>query len=211
MAKLEITRRKLVQASVAATILPFSAQLRAGSFSDGKPKKLHWLLVDRNIPESVRFGTFAGMLADEVIEFDGDLTRLWRDELRLQWPNGPQTIGGLTKPGVRMVLEQLGRDHRARIVFSAEHQNVAGGIRHDLNGCSDMLEGPDFCSGPDWVAEMARYLESSRLDPSERKSSLRYDTRGQTGLSDNQHRLVTWVLAPVLPRNQRPSPEMVSL
>lgn len=199
-----------MQAGVAASFLPLSSRTWGSRYTGGKPKKLHRLLVDRTIPESVRLGTFADLLADEIIEFDGDLTRLWQDELRMQWPGGPRTIGGLTRPSVLMVLEQLGRDHGARIIFSAEHQNRGSGIQHELMGCSKLLDNPEFSSGHDWVADMARYIAASPMQTPARKASTRYTTRGQTGLSQDQSRLVTWVMAPVLSNKQRPNPEIVS-
>lgn len=213
MTEFEVTRRNFVLGSLAAGALPLGAGANARDLRQsglgGQPPRLHKLLVDRTLPESVRLGSYAGALADEVFVFDGDLTSLWNNELRFQWPSGPRPIAGLTTPAVRMVLEQLGRDHDARIVFSAEHRRVAGGMQHSLAGCDALLGNAEFRGSADWVADMARHIAAC---PHERRSkaALQYETGDAAGLSGGQPRLVTWVLAPISPRDQRHNSETVN-
>lgn len=201
MREVKIGRREFVQGSLVASVLPI------GSWASGKEPqkslgkfgtaKLHRLLVDRTIPESVRLGSYANSIAEEVFVFDGDLTKLWNDELRLQWPNGPRPIAGLTTPAVRLVLEQFGRDHDARIVFSAEHRKVAGRTRHSLAGCESIFRSPKLRGGSDWVADMARHIAVCPHEPARQAAALEYETALAPGAADNRQPLVTWVLARV--------------
>jgi hypothetical protein len=202
----ELDRRDFVLGSMVAGVLPLgawagTAQARQPGIGD-RPARLHKLLVDRNIPESVRLGSYAGAIVDEVYVYDGDLTSLLINEIRTQWPKGPRPMAGLTAPGVRIVLEQLGRDHDARIVFSAEHRRMAGGMRHRLVGYDTLLQSPDLRSGGDWVADMAKHIAVCPHQPPSKASSIEYETSVGSHLTDIRSPLVTWVLAPVLPGDQ---------
>ncbi len=201
MFDIKVTRRNFVLGSLVAGSLPLgswaAAKGQAQPGSRRPPARLHKLLVDRNIPESVRLGAYSSAVADEVFVFDGDLTQLWNDELRSQWKTGPRPIAGLTAPSVRLVLEQLGRDHDARVVFSAEHRKVADGTRHSLAGSDSLLTSPEFRGSADWVADMAKYVQACPHEPPSRKTMLEYETGERPGEPGNQQRLVTWVLAPI--------------
>jgi hypothetical protein len=207
MPNVRFGRREFVQAGLAASVMPFGSWAAASDLNQaaagGRPARLHKLLVDRTIPESVRLGALAGAIADEVFVFDGDLTKLWNEELRLQWPNGPRPIAGLTAPGVRMVLEQLGRDHDARIVFSAEHRRVAGGMSHSLVGCEHLVRSTTLRGGGDWVGDMAKHIMACPHKPASRTASFEYETSAGAGATSPRQRLVTWVLAPCFPQGQR--------
>ena len=212
MRDIKIGRRQFVQSSLMASMLPISSRAasKEQSFADVHPARLHKLLVDRSIPESVRLGAYASAIADEVVEFDGDLTRLWNEKLRLEWQNGPQPIAGLTTPGVRLVLEQLGRDHDARIVFSAEHQRVGNHLQHSLTGCESILNSPRVRSGADWIGNMARHIAACPHDTSLRPASFVYETALETEHPVSQQQLVTWILAPVTRFDAPNSSETVS-
>lgn len=199
----KLTRRALVHAGLAAGILPLGSWAGAGNLPrpeiGGRPPKLHKLLVDRSIPESVRLGTYAASIADEVFLFDGDLTAFWNDELRSQWPKGPRPIGGLTAPGVRFVLEQLGRDHDARITFSAEHRKVAGSMRHCLVGSDALHQSAKLDGAADWVTEMAKLIVACPHQSTSRAKSVEYASRAGPVSSGHQNLLMTWILAPIAP------------
>lgn len=202
MPDFEVNRRDFVLGGLVAGVLPLGAGAGAKDAnvlgSRATPARLHKLLVDRSISESVRFGSYAGSIADEVVFFDGDLTSLWINQLRSQWPTGPRPIAGLTAPNVRMVLEQLGRDHDARVVFSAEHRRVAGAMRHKLVGCDTLLESTDLRGGADWVADMAKHVAACPHELRSKAASFQYDTTVPAGWPEDPLRLVTWVIAPVL-------------
>lgn len=201
MSDFEMTRRDFVAAGMIAGVIPLGAWAGAKEVREPgrwqRPAKFHKLLVDRNIPESVRLGTYAGSLAEDVVAYDGDLTALWTRELRLLWPDGPRPIAGLTTPNVRMVFEQLGRDHGARIVFSTEHRKVAGRVLHNLVGCETHLRSTELLGGADWVAGMARHIADCPHKTHSKQSSVTFETGYSDGLLGDQQLLVTWVLAPI--------------
>lgn len=214
MIESEMTRRGIFQAGLVVGLLPLGAG--AGATTMARPKagikapRLHKLLVDRSIPQSVRLAAQAREFAEEVYEFDGDLTRLWNDELRRQWPNGPKPIGGLTAPGARFVLEQFGRDHDARVVFSAEHRKVSGGFYHRLVGDDTLVQSANLNGGVDWVTEMARLIMACPHQPTSNTTSAEYASGAGVGMSGDQHRLVTWILAPITSPNQQSNSETAS-
>lgn len=212
MSGFEVNRRTFVAGSLLAGALPLGGLAQAADLrSAGVKPRLHRLLVDRSIPESVRLGTYAEALADEVFAFDHDPTALWQRELRTLWPQGPRPIAGLTTPAVRMVFEQLGRDHGARIVFSAEHRTLASGMRHELLGCDALPTCPDLRVGADWVADMARHLAAAPREAGAKPSASSYETGRAAGMPDTSRRLVTWVLAPVKRGDDPRSSDMARL
>lgn len=214
MSRSGVSRRDLVRLGLVAGILPLGSWAGATTLPLMQPRqeraRLHKLVIDRGIPESARLGALAGSIADEVFLFDGDLTRLWHDELRLQWPKGPRPIAGLTAPGVRLVLEQFGRDHNARIVFSAEHREIGGRVRHSLSGCDALLRSAQFDEGADWVAEMAKLLAACPCEPPARLTSIQFTSGPGARALSGQYPLVTWLLAPTSPPGRRYNPTMVS-
>lgn len=202
MRDVRIGRRAFVQGALVAGMLPISSWAAASSrvhrpLAAEQPGRLHKLLVDRTIPESVRLGAYAGTITDEVFEFGGDLTRLWNEELRLQWRTGPRPIAGLTSPNVLMVLEQLGRDHDARIVFRAEHRKVGDRVQHRISGCDSHIHVPAIGGVADWVGDMARQIADCPHDPALPSATLAYETGAGPGVPGDQQRLVTWILVPV--------------
>lgn len=212
MSGFEVNRRGFVVGSLISGAFPLGGLAQAADLRGaGAKPRLHRLLVDHSIPESVRLGTYAEALADEVFAFDHDPTALWQRELRTIWPQGPRPIAGLTTPAVRMVFEQLGRDHGARIVFSAEHRTLASGMRHELSGCDDLLTCPDLRVGADWVADMARHLAAAPREAGAKATTSSYETGRTAGMADRSRRLVTWVLAPVQRRNDPRSFAMARL
>lgn len=209
----EVDRRNFVAGGLVIGLLPLCTPAGAkdihGPVPRTRPQRLHKLLVDRTIPESVKLGSYARDIADEVFLFDGDLTALWTNELRSQWPKGPRAIAGLTTPSVQMVFEQLGRDHGARIVFSAEHSPKTRDMRHRLIGCETVLRDANLRGDHDWVADMAKHIVACSHEPQSTPVILEYETAVPAGLSENQHRLVTWVLAPVPSTDQHNTSETV--
>lgn len=205
MPDFRVNRRNLVQTGLVASILPLGSTVTgtnlAPSNTGVKATRLHKLLVDRSISESMRLGTYTQGIADEVFTFDGDLTRLWQDELRLQWPNGPRPIGGLTTSSARLVLEQLGRDHGARIVFSADHRRDGRNVWHQLVGNDDHLRSAELQGDTDWIAAMAKLMASHPLLPSAKPVSVEYTSAAGGGGWGDHHQLTTWILAPVAARS----------
>jgi len=215
MPDFDLNRRNFVLGGLLAGIIPLATYAKAqdASATDRavRPARFHNLFVDRQIPESVRLGACAGTLADEVVKFDGDFTSLWVDRLRSQWSEGPRPIAGLTAPGVRLVLEQLGRDHDARIVFAAEHHYGAKGVRHRLIGCGPLLQPQALCTSTDWVAHMARHIATCPHEFQAKAKPYEYVTDRLAGVPDNPQQLVTWVLAPVIRHSHGHNSEAVSL
>jgi len=213
MSNFDVNRREFVVGGLVAGVLPLGAYAgakEARAFGTGAPRRLHKLLVDRSIPESARLGTYAGFIADEALFFDGDFTALWIRELKTQWADGPKPIAGLTRPGVRMVLEQFGRDHGARIVFSAEHRRLGGTMRHKLMGCDTLLQSTDLRGAADWVADMARHIAACPYERGLKAASLVYETSDPAKSLHSHSTLETWVMASTSRNDQRFNSETVN-
>lgn len=119
------------------------------------------VIFDRRFDASRLFAAGAARLGCRVEPICGDVTALWREDLRPQWAQGEGAIVGMTTASSLFCLELMARDHWMKVVARAEHRaSSAGGVRHRL-----FLQGatlPDVCAalGDDarWPARLAAPL-----------------------------------------------------
>jgi hypothetical protein len=69
-------------------------------------------LCDRRHLARLSAAERSGLLA----VFDGDLTRVWLEQVQPMWSDGPAVIAGIASPAGLFCLEQLARGERHRLV-----------------------------------------------------------------------------------------------
>ncbi len=124
-----LTRRDLLQASAAISVLPWAAQAATGPAA--RAPSFHTVLFDARFPEARRFAADAAHLRMNVRSFDGDITNVWFHELAPVWRSiassgravatADMAIAGLTQYGALFCLERLAWDAGMRVVYRAEH------------------------------------------------------------------------------------------
>jgi len=137
------SRRQFLQIGVAAGAWPVVAGA-AGATGLGlagpPPTPILAVVYDARFPESVAFGRRSEALGLRAHAIEGDMTRLWYDEVYHRWQESPAALAGLTAHGPMFCFAELARDVRMRLVFRAEHRpTVDGGLRHALRGPGPML------------------------------------------------------------------------
>ena len=139
-----IDRRKVLQSGVvvsAAAVSPSVLLASASAEQPGRsPLRPARFVVDTRFRESIVTGQAAQAAGLNVVEVDGDLSRLWYDDLDLAWRQAPMVLAGVTGPDGLFVLETLANDRGMRLVFRGDHGRLANGTeRHSMHGTPDAL------------------------------------------------------------------------
>jgi hypothetical protein len=196
-------RRKFLQIGIAASALPLAAQAARASEPLGwlgvaaaPAVPLYKAVYDSRFAASVAFARRAESLGVAMHAIEGDMTRLWYDDLYHRWRNGPAAIAGLTAHGPMFCLERLAWDQGMRVVFRAEHAPVAGALEHRVEGPIAMLE--DARSAAAARAWGSRFADLVTRCPSGRAEVGSFAACGPNAgaVAAEAEPLYTWVIAP---------------
>jgi hypothetical protein len=139
-----VDRRAFLQAGVAASLAGGAALRPARTAARtllprGDRIRVHKVLVDSSLPESIAFGKEAARQGISIRNLPGgDVSDYWYDELDQLWRQRRAPIAGLTRYGPLFVLEQLAWDRQMRVTFRGEHSAAADG-----HAASHRLTGPE--------------------------------------------------------------------
>ena len=194
------SRREFLQIGIAASAWPLATQAaRAagfdglGGFAGAMPSvPLYKVIYDTRFASSVAFGRRAASLGASVHAIEGDMTRLWFDDIYHRWKQSPVAIAGLTAQGPLFCFERLAWDQGLRVVFRAEHRPT----EHVLSGPESLLsEARGVLARADWAAEMATVVTRCPSGRAEIGSGVVGCARG-TGPTPTDEPLYSWVIAP---------------
>ena len=119
------SRREFLQIGITATAWPIVAQA-AGVRLEGRGREILGVVYDIRFAESVAFAARSAALGVRAHAIDGDMTRLWFDEIYHRWQQRPTALAGLTTHGPMFCFGELARDVMMRVVYRAEHRPAAG-------------------------------------------------------------------------------------
>jgi hypothetical protein len=74
------------------------------------------VIFDSRFPVACNFGAAACRRGQRTRAIQGDVTALWRDDLRLRWAAGTTAIAGMTTERSLFCLEQLAKDNWLRVM-----------------------------------------------------------------------------------------------
>jgi hypothetical protein len=195
------SRREFLQIGIAASALPFAAQaarvtgldgLGGASAGSSSSVPLYKVVYDTRFAASVAFGRRARSLGAPVHAIQGDMTRLWFDDIYHRWKESPAAIAGLTAQGPLFCFERLAWDQGMRVVFRAEH----GATEHVLSGPESLLvDARSVLASADWAAEMATIVTRCPSGRAEIGSAAVGCAR-VSGLAPADEPLYSWVIAP---------------
>lgn len=204
------SRREVLQIGVtAATTWPLAstaAHATGGSWAELDLLPIYKVVFDRRYADSIRFAERAAALGLATAAIEGDMTRVWYEDIHHEWQRRPIAIAGLTAHGPLFCFEQLGRDSGLRVAFRAEHQRA----QHDEP--SHALSGPgpllDACAeldraGSRWPAVMADAVASCPTGRWQMRAA-RAATPNAAWRADARNvKLYTWIIAPTLRAQQQ--------
>ena len=73
------------------------------------------VIFDSRFAIACNFGAAACRRGQKTLAIQGDVTGLWRDDLRIRWGAGAAAIFGMTTERSLFCLEQLAKDHWLRV------------------------------------------------------------------------------------------------
>jgi hypothetical protein len=115
-------RRTFLRVGIAATAWPLVARAtHAAGIDSHRATPLLGVVYDTRLKESVAFAERSAALGLRAHAIDGDMTRLWYDEIYHRWQERPTALAGLTAHGPLFCFAELARDVRMRVVFRAEY------------------------------------------------------------------------------------------
>ena len=194
------SRREFLQIGIAASAWPLATQAvlaagfeAVGGAAPGMPSlPLYKVVYDTRFAASVAFGRRAASLGVPVHAIEGDMTRLWFDDIDHRWKESPVAIAGLTAQGPLFCFERLAWDQGLRVVFRAEH----GATEHLLSGPESLLmQARGVLADADWASQMATVVTRCPSGRAEIGSAVVGCARG-SGLSPADEPLYSWVIAP---------------
>jgi hypothetical protein len=194
------SRREFLQIGLAASAWPLATQAARAAGLDGlgaavpgmSSLPLYKVVYDTRFAASVAFGRRAASLGTPVHAIEGDMTRLWFDDIYHRWKESPVAIAGLTAQGPLFCFERLAWDQGLRVVFRAEH----GPTEHLLSGPESLLlEARRALTNGDWATQMAMVVTRCPSGLAEIGSATVGCARG-SGLSPADEPLYSWVIAP---------------
>lgn len=165
-------RREFLRATALAAAAPIVARSETSMDAPGP----RMAVFDRRFEPARRFADAIRPFGLEPRAIDGDVTRLWFEELHPRWTVEPAPLAGLTARGALFCLERLAWDHGMRVVYHGRH-------------AAPWTDG----ALPERVAEAmarARLEETSPRGPSE---------AAMPAASDDDAVLHSWIIAPARP------------
>jgi hypothetical protein len=193
-------RRELLQVGLVATALPLGAAALGTSprIPGVRTVDLYKVVYDMRFAASVAFARRAAVHGYDVAATEGDITRVWYDDLYHRWQRGPAAIAGLMGRGALFCLEQLAADQRMRVVFRAEHAVAqSGAVHHALEGPAALVETTAAAVGAgDWVAAMAECVAACPSDRQPRGSA-RVSSEASSAPAPVGEPLFSFVIAPL--------------
>ena len=198
-------RREFLQIGIAASAWPLANQaaraagLEVPTSAGAEPLEVYKVVYDARFPESIAFSRRVAKLGVPVHAIEGDMTRLWYDDIYHRWKQGPVAIAGLTAHGPLFCFERLGWDQRMRVVFRAEHKpTTAGSVAHDLSGPVAMLAAArGAVAAADWSARMADIVTQCPSGRAEIAASAVVTPSGVAAALEGES-LYSWVIAPAV-------------
>lgn len=193
-----LNRRTFLQAGVTAVPLAAGAALTLGakpaSAGGVRAVPLHTVVYDERFADGVAFANEARWMGQRTSAIQGDVTRLWYDDLYHAWQKGPVAIAGLTTQDAMFCLEIFGNDAGLRLLVKGEHRIEGGRALHRMNAPELALAGTslDQC-GADWSGRMAQMLVGC---PSSRDRRTEVTALSTTRAVEGSVTLVSWLLAP---------------
>ena len=199
-------RRQFLRVGFTATAWPLVARATHATGIDTVATPLLGVVYDTRLNESVAFAERSAALGLRTLAIDGDMTRLWYDEIYHRWQHGPTALAGLTAHGPLFCFAELARDVRMRVVFHAEHRASGGGVvAHTFTGPAPMLaDALTACGRPDslWttMADVVARCPNGRTEIATAGRTTAgtgvREIRPLTAAPPDVGPLYTWVIAP---------------
>jgi hypothetical protein len=151
------------------------------------------VLYDGRTTAGLAFAAEARRHGADVHAVEGNVTRVWFNELQPQWQATHVPTAGLTDFNSWFVLDMMARDAGMRTVYLAHHESTPQGHVHRQFGPHSIIKAPLGSTAPQWGRQSAALLMRFAPDVSvarDRSSILEARNR-----EINRAALVSWIIA----------------
>jgi len=120
------------------------------------------IVADTRIAASREFS--AASNGRRIAWIEGDITKLWYEELDTSWHGENIAVAGLTEYGPFFCLERLAMDRGLRVAFKGSHRRDGSRVLHDIRGPKDVVtaQAVNTLSDQYWPVKAARMAMASR-------------------------------------------------
>lgn len=164
-------RREFLQTGVSVPAWPLAL---SGLISSGASARIakdrlavHKAVFDDRYAEGRMFADAMAGFGVPVFALDnGDITKLWTDELDRLWRKTPAAVAGSTQYGPMFALERLANGRGMRVALRVEHQvRPDGTLAHVMEGPSETMAMAAHLEGRgiEWPAIIAVLLTHCRV------------------------------------------------
>lgn len=151
------------------------------------------LVADTRIAASHDFAAQASPNSERIAWIEGDITKLWYEELDATWRDAKTAVAGLTEYGAFFCLERLAMDRGLRVAFKGSHRRDGPRLLHDICGPQDVVteQALGALSEQHWPVQAARMAFASRIGG--RMTSQLHRTSAD---DERWPLLVSWMIVP---------------
>ncbi len=188
-------RREFLQTT--ATLTAAASFSPRASFATNASLALMAAIVDTRFAATAGFSAATSAQGVPTHEIGGDITAVWLNHLRERWAQQPAALAGLTARPALFCLEQLARDQGLRVVYHAEHKQLASGdMQHTvltpLAGIDAALLTATGDHWPHFIAEQLNKIKQVPLTAGPSQACM------PAFHNDDEITLHSWVLAPLV-------------
>jgi len=158
------------------------------------PNKNCLIVADTRIAASHDFAAQAVPNSERIAWIEGDITKLWYEELDARWRDERIAVTGLTEYGPFFCLERLAMDRGLRVAFKVSHRRDGSQLLHEICGPKEVMteQALNDLSEQRWPAQAARMAVASRAG-GQIISQLR---KMSSVVDDRWPLLVSWMIVP---------------
>jgi len=152
------------------------------------------LVADTRIAASRAFAAQAMPNGERIAWIEGDITKLWYEELDARWHDENIAVAALTEYGPFFCLERLAMDRGLRVAFKGSHRRDGSRVLHDIRGPKDVVtaQAVNTLSDQYWPVKAARMAMASRTTA--QTTSQRSGHSSAVG--EQWPMLVSWMIVP---------------
>lgn len=192
------SRRVVLQASAGALAAVVAAPLsiRAQALA-GRRALITTVVFDERIAACRDFADEAARYGADALSMEGDVTELWYDDLRSGLKVSPTIIAGLTQEPAANSLRSLARDVDYYQIYRGDHVLKDRAVHHRVVAPANVKSSAqDLPNEQDnWSTAVAAFM--SEIDTGSKLRDRTTIGRHVHTYSDDESRLVSWVLAPI--------------
>jgi len=156
------------------------------------------LVADTRIAASRDFAAQAMPNGERIAWIEGDITRLWYEELDARWHDEKIAVAALTEYGPFFCLERLAMDRGLRVAFKGSHRRDGAKLHHVIDGPKDVVT-KQALSDEHWPVQAAHMAMASRAAKQTTSQLRSYSS----AVDERWPLLVSWMIVPKRPDGDR--------